>query len=38
MAVKNSKATTAPDLVEQSAAPLSIDIDLEDDNLEFSVN
>lgn len=30
MAVKNSKATTAPDLVEQSAAPLSIDINLED--------
>jgi hypothetical protein len=30
MAVKNSKATTPPDLVEQSAAPLSIDINLED--------
>jgi hypothetical protein len=29
MAVKNSKATTAPDLVEQSAAPLNIEIDLE---------
>jgi hypothetical protein len=30
MAAKNSKATTAPDLVEQSAAPLSIDINLEE--------
>ena len=30
MALKNSKATTTPDLVEQSAAPLSIDINLEE--------
>ena len=29
MAVKISKATTAPELVAQSAAPLNIDIDLE---------
>jgi hypothetical protein len=29
MALKTAKATTAPDLVEQSAAPLSVDIDLE---------
>ena len=30
MAVKNSKATTPPDLVEQSAAPLIAEINLED--------
>ena len=30
MAVKNSKATTPPDLVEQSAAPLISEINLED--------
>lgn len=30
MAVKNSKATTPPDLVEQSAAPLITEINLED--------
>ena len=30
MALKNSKATTPPDLVAQSAAPLSTDIDLEE--------
>ena len=30
MAVKNSKATTASDLVEQSAAPLIADVNLED--------
>ena len=29
MAVKPAKATTPPDLVAQSAAPLSIDIDIE---------